>query len=71
MLEGIRREHANLSVLDNPGRIAPTGLNVAIRAARGDVIVRVDGHTEVAAGLRSAVRRSAGPQRGRQCRRAG
>ena len=49
VLEGIQREHANLIVLDNPGRIAPTALNVAIRAARGAVIVRVDGHTEVAA----------------------
>lgn len=48
VLEGIRRDHPNLTVLDNPGRIAPTGLNVAIRVARGDVIVRVDGHTEIA-----------------------
>ncbi|HYK42554.1 MAG TPA: glycosyltransferase family 2 protein [Thermoanaerobaculia bacterium] len=32
-------------VLDNPGRIAPTGLNVGLGRARGEVIVRVDGHT--------------------------
>jgi glycosyltransferase involved in cell wall biosynthesis len=32
-------------VLDNPGRIVPTGLNAAIRQAKGDIIVRVDAHT--------------------------
>jgi succinoglycan biosynthesis protein ExoA len=35
--------------LDNPGRIAPTGLNVGLSRARGDVIVRIDGHTIVEA----------------------
>ncbi|MGH4002424.1 MAG: glycosyltransferase family 2 protein, partial [Pseudonocardiaceae bacterium] len=33
-----------ISLLDNPGRIAPTALNTALRAARGDVIVRMDAH---------------------------
>jgi glycosyltransferase involved in cell wall biosynthesis len=32
-------------VLDNPGRIVPTGLNEAIRQAKGHIIVRVDAHT--------------------------
>jgi glycosyltransferase involved in cell wall biosynthesis len=35
-------------VLDNPGRIQSAGLNVALREARGDVLVRVDGRTTVA-----------------------
>jgi len=34
--------------LDNPDKIVPTGLNLAIRQARGDVIIRVDGHTTLA-----------------------
>lgn len=34
--------------LDNPDKIVPTGLNLAIRQARGDVIIRVDGHSEIA-----------------------
>src|SRR5262249_42436745 len=38
----------HLRVIDNPGRIAPTGLNAAIERARGEVIVRVDGHCEIA-----------------------
>ena len=36
--------HPNIRLVDNPERIVPTGLNRAIRMARGDVIVRVDGH---------------------------
>lgn len=35
-------------VLDNPGRTAPAALNVAIAAATGDVVTRVDGHSFVA-----------------------
>ena len=31
-------------VLDNPRRITPVALNLAIRAARGEVIVRMDAH---------------------------
>jgi len=37
-----------VSIIDNPGRIVPTGFNAALRCARGDVIVRVDGHCEIA-----------------------
>jgi len=35
----------NLQVINNPNRIVPSGLNRAIRAAHGDIILRVDGHT--------------------------
>ncbi len=37
-----------LRVVDNPGLNAACGLNAAIRAARGDIIVRADAHTEYA-----------------------
>jgi glycosyltransferase involved in cell wall biosynthesis len=39
-------QHDNVRIIDNPAKITPTGLNAAIRAARGDVIVRLDAHTE-------------------------
>jgi len=39
---------SRIRVLDNPGRTAPAALNVAIAAARGDVVTRVDGHSFVA-----------------------
>jgi len=35
-------------VLDNPGRTAPAAMNVLVRAARGDVVTRVDAHSHVA-----------------------
>jgi len=41
-------KHPGMRVIDNPGRIVPTGLNAAIAAARGEIIVRVDGHCEIA-----------------------
>lgn len=36
-----------LYVIDNPGQIVPTGFNAALRQAKGEVIVRVDGHTRI------------------------
>lgn len=33
-------------LVDNPGRIVPTGMNLGIDAARGDVIIRLDCHAE-------------------------
>lgn len=35
-------------LIDNPARIVSTGLNAAIAAARGVIVVRVDGHCEIA-----------------------
>jgi succinoglycan biosynthesis protein ExoA len=35
-------------ILDNPGKIVPTGINIALRQAEGEVIIRVDGHTVIA-----------------------
>ncbi|HOX57012.1 MAG TPA: glycosyltransferase family 2 protein [Candidatus Paceibacterota bacterium] len=47
-LEGAAQQHPQLRVLNNPGRIVSTGLNAAIRAARGEIIVRMDAHTTYA-----------------------
>ena len=38
----------NATILDNPGQIAPSALNVGIAEAAGEIIARVDGHTEIA-----------------------
>ena len=35
-------------LLDNPAGIVPPGLNIGIRQARGEIVVRVDGHCEIA-----------------------
>lgn len=37
------------TIIDNPGRIVSSGLNLGIQKARGQVILRVDGHTCIAA----------------------
>ena len=38
------REHDFIRLLDNPKRTAPAALNIGIRNAAGDVIIRLDGH---------------------------
>ena len=43
-----QNQYANLVLLDNPGLIVPTGINCAYQVAKGDVIIRVDGHCEIA-----------------------
>ncbi len=40
--------HPNLFLIDNPGKIVPTGMNAALRQAKGGIIIRVDGHCEIA-----------------------
>lgn len=35
----------SVQILDNPGKIVPTGINIALRRAKGEIIIRVDGHT--------------------------
>lgn len=39
---------ANVRMIDNPGRIVSSGLNAAIAAATGQIIVRMDAHTTYA-----------------------
>lgn len=39
---------ARVRLINNTGRIVSTGLNAAIRAARGEIIIRMDCHTEYA-----------------------
>ncbi len=39
--------HSNIKLLRNPQRITPAALNIGLRRARGDIIIRVDGHTSL------------------------
>ncbi len=48
LLDRYSSAHPNVQVIPNPGRIVSTGLNGAIRAARGDIILRLDAHTHYA-----------------------
>jgi glycosyltransferase involved in cell wall biosynthesis len=50
IVENLRKKHAQIRVVPNPGMDIPIGLNLAIAEARFPVIVRVDAHTELAPG---------------------
>jgi glycosyltransferase involved in cell wall biosynthesis len=53
-------QHSNVRTIDNPGRIVSTGLNAAIQAAAGDLIIRMDAHTTYAPDyIRECVRAAA------------
>ncbi|MFL5781512.1 MAG: glycosyltransferase family 2 protein [Thermoleophilaceae bacterium] len=45
ILEELSRDDGRIRVFDNPGRSSTAGLNVGLRNARGDYIVRMDAHT--------------------------
>jgi succinoglycan biosynthesis protein ExoA len=47
---GLAAHHAAVGVVDNPAGTTPSGLNAAIGATSGAVIVRVDGHAELPPG---------------------
>ena len=46
IVSAIAAEHANVRIIDNPGRTVPRGMNLGLMVARGDYIVRMDGHSE-------------------------
>ena len=48
IISEIQKQYSNIKMIDNPKKIVAAGLNQAIREARGEVIVRVDGHTLIA-----------------------
>lgn len=45
ILDSYASLYPKLRVVSNPGRIVSTGLNAAIRAARGQYVIRMDAHT--------------------------
>ena len=46
IVQSFQARHPNVRLIDNPGRIVSTGLNRALESARGDIVVRLDGHCE-------------------------
>jgi len=48
VISKLAKENSRLQIVDNPRGIVSTGLNRAIRAARGKLIIRMDAHTEYA-----------------------
>lgn len=48
VLSKLAKENPCLRIIDNPGLSVSTGLNAAIREARGSIIMRMDAHTRYA-----------------------
>ena len=48
LVSTVPRPSSTVAIFENPGKIVPTGLNIALRHAKGEIIVRVDGHTLIA-----------------------
>jgi len=48
ILDSYASREPRIRILDNPARAVPAGLNAAIRAARGEVVLRMDAHTAYA-----------------------
>ncbi|GAB4083726.1 hypothetical protein GCM10028784_03560 [Myceligenerans cantabricum] len=53
--EKLSAQEPRLTVVENPAGWTPAGLNAAIRAARHDLLVRVDGHSHIASDYVSRV----------------
>jgi glycosyltransferase involved in cell wall biosynthesis len=48
LINALQAINKNLRLIDNPRMIVPAAMNLGIEQARGDVILRVDGHTIIA-----------------------
>lgn len=48
VIHSLQAQWPNLRLIDNPQQIVSTGLNAALAHARGEVIIRVDGHCDLA-----------------------
>lgn len=48
LLAELQSRESRLVVIDNPERFVSTGLNAALAVSRGDVVIRIDGHSLVA-----------------------
>lgn len=47
VVRDLMSRHPQLRLLDNPRRLSSAGRNVAVREARGDIIVLIDGHCDI------------------------
>jgi glycosyltransferase involved in cell wall biosynthesis len=43
-----QKDHPNIILIDNPEKIVSTGFNRALNKSKGDIIIRIDGHCEIA-----------------------
>ncbi|MCL2330438.1 MAG: glycosyltransferase, partial [Phycisphaerae bacterium] len=51
IVQRLAQSDNRVRLLDNPERIVPHAMNSGIRAARGEIITRLDGHADVLPGF--------------------
>jgi glycosyltransferase involved in cell wall biosynthesis len=44
VVEGYSKDHSFIKILDNPKKYTPFGLNIGIKASKGDIVIRMDAH---------------------------
>ena len=47
IIEKYQENFHNIKIVDNPERIVPTGFNRALSEAKGEIIIRIDGHSAI------------------------
>src|SRR5437870_1724635 len=47
-IQAFQKKNPKIQLVANPKKIVATGLNLAIRQSKGEIIIRVDGHCEIA-----------------------
>ena len=48
IIKNKQKDNANIYLIENHEKIVPTGFNSALSISKGEIIIRVDGHTEIA-----------------------
>lgn len=46
IVEKYAKEYGFIRILDNPKKYTPSGLNIGIKAAKGEIIIRLDAHAD-------------------------
>ena len=44
IIAGYQKKYPFIHLLDNPGKIVSVGMNIGIKASKGEIIIRLDGH---------------------------
>ena len=50
IIDGFKKKHKNIILLDNPEKLVSIGFNKALTISKGDIIFRLDGHAEFGPG---------------------
>ncbi len=55
IIEKLKFKHDNIILIDNPKKIVSTGFNLGLNKSKGNVIIRLDGHSKIASDFLSNI----------------